>query len=277
MFPLFSRLSRMVACAALLAAPLSLWAFDGATEMLTRYRSQVTAQLDVPASEVARYAQLVALQLQRAATTLSSPQYLLVVDRDPNTQGGFLFWWSAAEGLSLVGASPVSTGQSGNLGHFETPLGMFEHSTVSPDFRSEGIANADGIRIYGAKGLRVFDFGWQRIPKGWGDGTVSQMRLQMHAADPDLMERRLGTAQSTGGIHIPASLNRLLDHHGVLDADYEEALRNGRQLDVLQASREPVRYAGRFLVVVDSGRDERPDWSPAPFLPHRRPMTPALR
>jgi len=275
MFPLFSRPSRRVACAVLLAAPLPLWAADEATEMLTRYRSQVTSQLIVPALEVARFAQLVELELQRAAKPLLSPQYLMVVDRNPDTQAGFLFWWSPAGGFNLVGASSVSTGQSGNLGHFETPLGVFEHSTVNPDFRSEGIASADGIQVYGAKGLRVFNFGWQQVSKGWGDGTVSQIRLQMHATDPDLMERRLGSAQSTGGVHIPASLIRLLDHHGVLDADYDQALREGRTLDVLQGDREQVRYPGRYLVVVDSGRTGRPDWSPAPFLPHRRPTTPA--
>ena len=204
MFPLFSRSSRRLACAVLLAAPLSLRAVDEATEMLTRYRSQVTSQLTVPALEVARFAQLVELELQRAAKPL-------------------------------------------------------------------------GIQVYGAKGLRVFNFGWQQVAKGWGDGTVSQIRLQMHATDPDLMERRLGSAQSTGGVHIPASLNRLLDHHGVLDADYVQALREGRTIDVLLGDRDQVRYPGRYLVVVDSGRTERPDWSPAPFLPHRRPTNPAPR
>jgi hypothetical protein len=69
--------------------------------------------------------------------------------------------------------------------------------------------------------------------------------------------------------------SQLLDHHGVLDADYDQALREGRTLDVLLGDREQVRYPGRYLVVVDSGRTGRPDWSPAPFLPHRRPTTPA--
>lgn len=47
------------------------------------------------------------------------------------------------------------------------------------------------------------------------------MRLQMHATDPDLLERRLGSAQSKGCIRIPASLNRLIDCYGVLDAEYK--------------------------------------------------------
>ena len=104
-------------------------------------------------------------------------------------------------------------------------LGVFAHSLDNPDFRAEGTLNSNGIRGYGAKGMRVFDFGWQRVPKGWGDGAVSEMRLQMHATDPDLLERRLGSAQSKGCIRIPATLNRFLDRHGVLDADYERAAR----------------------------------------------------
>ena len=46
------------------------------------------------------------------------------------------------------------------------------------------------------------------------------MRLQMHATDADRLEPLLGSARSKGCIRIPASLNRLLDHFGLLDADY---------------------------------------------------------
>jgi hypothetical protein len=101
------------------------------------------------------------------------------------------------------------------------------------------------------------------------------MRLQMHATDPDLLERRLGSAQSKGCIRIPATLNRLLDRYGLLDADYEQALRDGKKLWVLNASREPVPDPGRYLIVVETERAERPDWSPAPFQPHLKPASKA--
>ena len=78
--------------------------------------------------------------------------------------------------------------------------------------------------------MRIYDFGWQQVPKGWGDGAVSEMRLQMQTTDPDLLEPRLGSPQSKGSIRIPASLNRLIDHYGVLDADYERAQREGSKL-----------------------------------------------
>lgn len=141
---------------------------------------------------------------------------------------------------------------------------MFDHSLVNPDFRAEGTYNSNGIRGYGARGMRVFDLGWQRVAKGWGDGAVIDMRLQMHATDPDRLEPRLGSAQSKGCIRIPATLNRLLDHHGVIDAAYEEAVRGGDRLWVLDPARQPAPGAGRYVLVVESGRSARPAWSPLP-------------
>lgn len=243
------------------------WPLEPVAEMAALYRAQVDRRLDVPAVEARRYGHLAEEALTRAGVSLAQPQYVAVVDRDPNVQAFFLLWRSAQGEFQWVGASPVSTGRPGRFDHFETPLGVFEHTTGNPDFRAEGTRNSKGIRGYGAKGMRVYDFGWQRAPRGWGDGAVSDMRLQMHATDPDLLERRLGSAQSKGCIRIPASLNRLLDHYGILDADYEQALRDGRKLWVLDAQREPVTDPGRYLIVVESGRQDRPDWSPAPFKP----------
>ncbi|MBE7366043.1 L,D-transpeptidase [Ramlibacter pallidus] len=241
------------------------------------YRSVVDRRLEVPAEEVQRYARLAEDALVRANLFPAGAQYLAVVDRDPQVQALLLLWRSAAGSYQLVGASPVSTGSPGSFDHFETPLGVFDHTVGNPDFRAEGTFNENGIRGYGAKGMRVFDLGWQRVPKGWGDGAVVEMRLQMHATDPDVLEQRLGSPQSKGCIRIPATLNRLLDHHGVLDAEYERAAREGRTMWVLQDDRDVVPDAGRYVVVVDSGRQDRPQWSPAPVLPHRRvaPARPA--
>lgn len=250
---------------------------DGVADLAALYRLQVDAQLAVPAAETSRYARLAEEALARAGLTLEQPQFLAVVDRDPWVQAILLLWRPAPGESVLVGASPVSTGRPGSFDHFVTPLGVFEHSLANPDFRSEGTLNSNGIRGYGAKGMRVFDFGWQRVPKGWGDGAVSEMRLQMHATDPDLLERRLGTAQSKGCIRIPATLNRFFDHHGVLDAGYEKAAREGSKLWVLDPQRTPAPGAGRYLVVVESGRSDRPEWSPAPFIPHVTPAPPVPR
>lgn len=90
--------------------------------------------------------------------------------------------------------------------------------------------------------------------RGW-----APLDSQKHATDPDLLEHRLGSAQSKGCIRIPASLNRLLDHYGVRHAGYEQALREGRKLWILDAQRKPVPNIGRYLIVVESGRKDRPE------------------
>jgi len=266
------------ALAMLLAWPFSrAWAFDPVADMAVRYGAEVDRRLAVPLSEARRYARLGEEALATAELSEAAPQYLALVDRDPNIQALFLFFRGGEGDWQLVGASPVSTGRPGSFDHFETPTGVFDHSLANPDFRAEGTVNGNGIRGYGARGMRVFDFGWQRVPKGWGDGAVIQMRLQMHATDPDLLERRLGTAQSKGCIRIPATLNRLIDRYGLLDADYLQAPADHPSLWVLESQREPVPFPGRYLVVVDTRREDRPDWSPAPYIPHRRPAAPAGR
>lgn len=243
-------------------------------EMALQFRSEVDKRLDVPAAEVRLYTQLTEAALNRAGVVPAGAQYLAVVDRNPNIQALFVFWRSTEGDYVAIGASPVSTGRPGSFDHFETPLGVFAHTLDNLDFRAEGTRNENGIRGYGVKGMRVYDFGWQWVPRGWGDGAVSQMRLQMHATDPDLLEPRLGTAQSKGCIRMAATLNRLIDHYGLLDADYEQGVREGRNLWMLDPKREPVSEPGRYLIVVDSARQQRPEWAPAPFLPHRKPVAP---
>lgn len=270
MAPLASFMRPFLVALALGAASAAAAPPAGPRELAAAYRQLVDRRLEVPPDEVPRYAQLVDDAFARASVDPEAPQYVLVVDRDPQVQAVLVLWRAAQGRYELVGASPASTGAPGPYDYFETPLGVFEHSPWNPDFRAEGTLNENGIRGYGAKGMRVFDFGWQRVPKGWGDRAVIDMRLQVHATDPDVLESRLGSPQSKGCVRIPATLNRLLDHHGVLDAGYEQLVAQGRELWVLQATREPVPGAGRYMVVVDSERSGRPAWSPAPRLPHRR-------
>ncbi len=270
-------LRRAAAAAAsllLASAALAQPAPSSPAELAAAYRTVVDRRLEVPAAEVRRYAALAEAAFANAAVSPGPDQYVAVVDRNAQVQALLLLWRSAAGEYELVGASPVSTGLPGSFDHFETPLGVFDHTPSNPDFRAEGTVNANGIRGYGARGQRVYDLGWQRVPKGWGDGAPIDMRLQMHATDPDALEPRLGTRQSKGCIRIPATLNRLLDRYGVLDAEYDRLVRLGQHFWVLEDERQPVPGAGRYVVVLDSGRQERPDWSPAPPLPHRRPPVP---
>lgn len=233
-------------------------------ELSEVYRSRVDRRLELPAAEAAGYAALAEQAFLRAGIRPGAAQYLVLVDRHSLVQAMLLFWRSADGAYLLIGASPVSTGRPGSFDHFETPLGVFDHTPDTLDFRAEGTLNENGIRGYGAAGLRVFDFGWQRVAKGWGDRTVIDMRLQLHATDPDVLEPRLGTRQSKGCIRIPASLNRLLDDYGLLDAEYERLLREGHRFWMLREDRQPVADAGRYLVIVETVRQQRPAWSPLP-------------
>ena len=75
--------------------------------------------------------------------------------------------------------------------------------------------------------MRVWDFGWQPAERGWKvEPDLVDIRLLMHATDPDYLEQRLGRPASQGCIRVPAAMNRFLDMHGVLDADYERAARD---------------------------------------------------
>lgn len=239
-------------------ACLALWpAIAGAAPPLTpvelaaAFARDVDRRLDLPADELRRYAQLTEAALARAGIVPPVAQYVVVVDRDPWVQALLLLFRTEYAQYRLIGAAPVSTGRPGEPEQFETPLGVFEHRAANGDLRADGKADENGILAHGTAGMRVFDFGWQAVAGG------QQLRLLMHASDPQALEPRLGSAQSSGSIRIPATLDRLLDQYGVLDAQDRQ--------------RAPLPDAGRYLVVVESGRSDRPEWSPAPYLPHRRP------
>ena len=239
-------------------------AVPAAIPLASEFEQAVAPQLRPPPDVVTSYATRLGEALDSAGVRIERPQFVVLVDRSPKVQAVLLLWGSAGTVWRLVGAAPVSTGLPGRYEHFATPLGVFDHSLKNPDYRAEGTKNQFGIRGYGRKGTRVYDFGWARAAKGWGNGAISVMRLQMHATDPDHLEQRLGTAQSKGCIRIPASLNEFIDRHGVLDQDYQEKIEAGRRLWVLRDDRTPTPWSGRYLVVVDSMSSERPDWSAPP-------------
>jgi hypothetical protein len=227
--------------------------------------------LAVPADEQRAYAERLRMALSAAGIRDFEPQFFLLVDRSPAVQAVFIYGLSSAGAWRFVGASPVSTGYPGGFEYFITPLGVFEHALANMDFRAEGTRNANGIRGYGIRGMRVFDFGWAEAERTWDTRGRSPMRLQMHATDPDILENQLGRARSKGCIRIPATLNVLIDRRGVLDAEYERAVQQGRHLWVLRPDRRSVTYPGKYLVIVDSQRKDRPSWSPLPSPPGRNP------
>ena len=261
-----------LACSLMLAAPAAWPATIDApatvaplqpADLVKAYAKEVDRRLTLPEPDQVMYAERLARALHAAGVHIDRPQFVVLVDRSAQVQAAML-WWLApdAPGL-LIGASPVSTGRPSGFEHFETPTGVFDHTLADPDFRAEGTPNELGLLGYGRQGMRVYDFGWVMARRGWAPGE-QPMRLQMHATDPDRLEPRLGQRESKGCIRIPATLDRLIDHYAVLDAAYDEALREGHRLWVLRADRVQTPWSGRYLVIVDSQRTARPAWADLP-------------
>jgi hypothetical protein len=249
--------------------PASATAENG-TSLAPAFQREVDMRLDLPPEEQTYYAQLLKDALTDAGVALAASQYLLLLDRNPHVQAILLYWFDPGQ-LHFIGASPVSTGNPGGFDHFVTPQGVFAHTLENLDYRAEGTPNKLGVRGFGAKGMRVFDFGWAQGERGWGRGGTSQMRLLMHATDPELLEHHLCEPKSKGCIRIPSTLDSFIDRYGLLDADYEQAQAKGKKFWVIRPERTPTPWSGRYLVIVDSGRLERPTWSlcPVPPQPHK--------
>jgi hypothetical protein len=258
---------------------LSVWAFAQTTDeaetavLVERFDAEVDRRLHVPIERRKAYIGLLDAELRGYAVMMDARQHVVLVDRNPNVQAIMLLLFDPPGRWHWIGASAVSTGRPGEFDHFLTPTGVFAHTPANPDFRAEGTYNENHIRGYGLRGMRVFDFGWVQAERGWGGGGKSVMRLQMHATDPTSLEPRLGTAQSKGCIRIGGALNRYLDHHGIIDLEYERALQRGESLWVLSAQRNPTAWPGRYLVVIDSQIESRPVWSPLPMKAVRDQVT----
>jgi hypothetical protein len=237
---------------------------DG-TSLAQNYAHEVDRRINVPESQQQVWSLLLSTLL---ADKQLSPQYVVLVDRNPFIQAVAIYWKAPDGTFQFIGASPASTGKPGSFDHFITPTGVFEHTTDNPDFRAEGTRNENGILGYGRRGMRVYDFGWQQAKRGWDDRGEGTMRLQMHATDPEFLAGRLGTIQSKGCIRIPATLNTFIDRHAILDADYEQAMAEGQTFWALSKAREPTPWSGRYLVIVDTRRASRPSWSPMPGASH---------
>jgi hypothetical protein len=208
--------------------------------------------VDTPESE---RAWIVRTQATIAASDLKirRPQLVVVVDRNPEFQQLRLVLVESDANWMSLGGTKVSTGQTGRRDYYVTPTGVFLHTDAILDWRAEGTFNARHIRGLGVKGMRVWDFGWQTAAKGWGSGETGEIRLLLHATDPDYLERRLGHSASKGCVRIPAAMNRFLDRHGVLDTDYERAAtEDPRFAALLLPDRVPTPLAGDALVIVDS-------------------------
>jgi hypothetical protein len=202
-------------------------------ELMEQYARDVTPRLHLPGDEVRLYYSIAEWQLCVSARDMLDPQYLLVIDRNPNVQAALLLWrlWSGS--YELVGASPVAAGTN--------PL---DAARSAQDLLVQVGANA-------RRGpSRVYEFG---AVAGQRESASAEARVQLRSA-PAGAEDRLGAPCPDGCILLPASLVSFLDEYGVLDQDAP-----GR------TQRHVLPCRGRHLLLVDSERDDRPAWSPAPL------------
>ncbi|WP_203414111.1 L,D-transpeptidase family protein [Entomobacter blattae] len=192
--------------------------------------------------------------IKATQTPIERPQILTVVDRNPHAQA-LAFILAQPEGSWLVlGGTHVSTGQSGRKYYYITPTGVFHNTTERLGYRALGTKNENGVRGIGLKGMRVWDMGWQWAEKGWlSSREKGQIRLEIHATDPALLEWKIGHPASEGCIRLPTAVNVFMDKHGLIDVLYEQAASYDiRFRALLPKDRIPSLIAGDALVVVDS-------------------------
>lgn len=210
-------------------------------------------------------------ELARESLPISRPQLIMIVDRNEKIQHlDFVLALPDDPWISL-GGTPVSTGTTGRKYYYITPTGVFQNTADRLGYRAEGTKNKFGIRGIGAKGSRVWDMGWQTAMKGWlPKHEVGQIRLEIHATDPQFLEWRLGHPASEGCIRIPATMNRFMDHYGLIDALYEQAASyDPRFAALLPKDRQQTPIAGDLVVVVDSGPLTEPKIDP---IADKRPL-----
>lgn len=182
-------------------------------------------------------------------------QYFIVVDSSVKKQNLLLaFWDSNTQSFTLSPSmTKVSTGNTGRVHYYITPTGWVEQIPQNGTYRAQGTKNENGIRGYGAKGMRVWDFGWQNAYTGWMKHLeIHQIRMQMHATDPQFLEQRLGNPASQGCIRLSAETNQFLDNHAIIDKNIE----NSSMAWTLKKDRTPVNNEGSFVLVVNS---DKPD------------------
>lgn len=191
--------------------------------------------------------------INKAPTTFdkSLSQYFIVVDSSVKKQNLMLGYWDSTNQAFQLSPNmtKVSTGRTGSAQHFITPTGWVEQLPENGTYRAEGTKNENGIRGYGIKGMRVWDFGWQNATTGWlKKPEVRQIRMQMHATDPQYLEQRLGTPASQGCLRLSAETNQFLDKYAIIDRNIEQS----KIKWALKKERTPVTNEGSFVLVVNT-------------------------
>ena len=108
----------------------------------------------------ARWIELARAEVVAAGMPIDHAQLLVAVDRNSRVQQLMVILAVPEGEWQVIGGSRVSTGQKGRFDHYITPRGVFHNTDAILGFRAEGTLNENGIRGLGARGMRVWDFGW---------------------------------------------------------------------------------------------------------------------
>ena len=209
------------------------------------FNSKVPEKYKFPLTAEEQKQETADILAQQTLAALDHPEFVVVVNKAPSSQHASIYIVDGQDAL-LIGSARVSTGQAGRKEYYFTPTGLFENKIENGNYRALGTKNENGIRGIGSKGMRVYDFGWQASNAGWGDHFAAQIRLEMHATDPDVLEARLGKPASKGCVRIYHGMNSFIDENGVLDRNYDD---HGSW--VLSKNKKPNPYDGRFMLVVE--------------------------
>ncbi|MBU2037485.1 hypothetical protein KJ866_04810 [Patescibacteria group bacterium] len=219
-------------------------------KMRAIFKEAVGVKVAAEADYLNQVSQDAAQRLLSLGESAKQSQYFLYVDRNPNKQIAWVGFFNASDGsVAIIGLDKISSGNEKRKGFFITPTGVFKNSPEIIGYRALGTKNEKGWRGLGAKGSRVWDFGWQKTKK---KGEERLIRLLVHATDPIFGEKRLGKTDSKGCIRISSKLNRFLDYYGLLDKSYEAQKDDKRISWMLKPNRQPVLFAGQYLLVGDS-------------------------
>lgn len=222
------------------------------TLLQARHAAMVSKALPIQEGTEARWQRWASEAWTAGGKTLDRDQAVVVVNRNPHVQQIAVMVAHPDRPWTLIGVSPISTGQAGRVQHFISPTGVFDHNGDILDYRALGTKNENGIRGIGAKGSRVWDFGWQKAQAGWiKRPELRDIRFELHATDPQILEPRLGHTASDGCIRISAGLNKFLDHYGLLDQVYWAQAPDSRALRALLPKDGEPTLPGRYMIVVD--------------------------
>lgn len=193
-------------------------------------------------------------RLKTIPWSLLFSQYFVFIDRHPDQQNIMVGFFNAISSeIIVLGWDKTSTGKPERRGHYQTPVGIFRNSIDNIGYRALGTKNSKGWRGLGKKGSRVWDFGWQTTERIYQRHEEAiDIRLLLHATDPDFGEPRLGKVDSKGCVRISAKLNKFLDEYGILDADFEANKKLVQISWLLRPDRQTVKCPGRYLLVADS-------------------------